>query len=153
MQILKTLIYSLIILSIFSALIVGDKLKNTIKWLFSLIFTVILVSSIISTVSNLNSEQKNIVKIDNNYYITNALISKTEFNEKTFNDYLNNIGIQNAKINTRYELLNNKINYKIIQIDLKNAVINNNKSHIDIQNEISSFAKLIFGKEIIVEFL
>ena len=94
-------------------------LKNTIKWLFSLIFTVILVSSIISTVSNLNSEQKNIVKIDNDYYITNALISKTEFNEKTFNDYLNNIGIQNAKINTRYELLNNKINYKIIQIDLK----------------------------------
>jgi len=152
MEILKNVIYTLIILSIFSSLLLSEKLKNTVKWLFSLIFTIVLLTSITKIIKNVNYDSTEIFKTTNGYYLTNALISKNENDEEILSDFIKSLNIENFRISSQYELKNNTIYYKKIQIDLKKAVINNDKSHIDIQNEITTVAKSIFGNEIIIEF-
>lgn len=153
MGILKKIIYTLIILSIFSSLLLSEKLKNTVKWLFSLIFTVVLLTSIISVIKNVEYKNTKIFETNSGYYLTNALISKNENDEEILKDFIKTLNIENFSISSEYELKNNTIYYKKIQINLKNAVINSNKSHINIQNEITSVAKAIFGSEINIEFL
>ncbi|MBO7187548.1 MAG: hypothetical protein J6V68_04040 [Clostridia bacterium] len=150
MQTVFTISVSIILFSVLLAILPDGKTKPIIKWLFSIIFSLILINSLNDLNINIIKTNQNSTKNQQTYYISTVAILTDEYNSNLFSDLTKNY---NLDFKTFYEINGGLIKYKKIQIDLKNTVINDENKHINIQNELTTIINAIYGDEINIEFL
>ena len=129
-----------IITAIVSLILPEGKLGKHIKSIFSIFIVFTIIKPIIYIKDN-DFNYQNIFNQDNielQYdfidYISNE---KIEEYEKNCVDILEQNGIKKASVKLTYSLNNTQeIIIKFVSVDLKNSVINSDKAHIDIINEI-----------------
>lgn len=140
-------VFITVLLSSIVGMIAPDgKIGKLIKCLFS----IIILLTVVSPFANLkNSDFSNLIDFD--FFVGNvqtdfiyyANTKKAEKIEKDVCSYLEDAGINNADINVEFSL-SSDFEFKIqnININLKNSVINSDKEHIvvldNIVSEISS---------------
>ena len=135
-------IISIFVISIITYIIPNGKCQGLIKWILSIIISLIMLNSILNmfNVSITNNIQKS--------YINTSANIGVELDENTFKQYLNSIGVKNAHVITTTSNDNGKHIYKIVEINLKKSVIISDKSHIDIMSDIEKIAKQIFSNNV-----
>ncbi len=138
MDFIYSSVISIFVISIITYILPNGKCRELIKWIFSVIISLIMFNSILGMFNVSKSNE-----IQNDYLLTTANISE-ELDINTFKQYLTSINISGAKINVNASYNNNEKIYKIVEIDLKKAVINSDKSHIDILSDIEIIAKNIW---------
>lgn len=142
MDFIYSSVISIFVISIITYILPNGKCRELIKWIFSVIISLIMFNSILGMFNVSKSNE-----IQNDYLLTTANISE-ELDINTFKQYLTSINVSGAKINVNASYNNNEKIYKIVEIDLKKAVINSDKSHIDILSDIEIIAKNIFGNNV-----
>lgn len=128
--------------SIISLIIPEGKMGEFIKGIFSLLIILIIIKPIFSLTTT-NLDFSNIfngaeIVLQNDYldYISNK---KTQKLTKECKEIIEKIGVKNADININYYVAENgNTTIKIVEINLKNAVLILNKEHIDIIDEIKN---------------
>ena len=135
-------VISIFVISIISYILPNGKCRDLIKWILSIIISLIMINSIFNS---FNFAPKTVIQ---DSYITSSINIGVELDENTFKQYLSSIGICDIKVKTTKFNDNGEYIYKIVEIDLKNVVINSDKSHIDILSDIEIIAKQIFGSNV-----
>ena len=142
MDFIYSSVISIFVISIITYILPNGKCRELIKWILSIIISFIMLNTILGMFNVSKSNE-----IQNDYLLTTANISE-ELDINTFKQYLTSINISGAKVNAKVSYNNNEKFYKIVEIDLKKAVINSDKSHIDILSDIEIIAKKIFGNNV-----
>ena len=142
MDFIYSSVISIFVISIITYILPNGKCRELIKWILSIIISFIMLNTILGMFNVSKSNE-----IQNDYLLTTANISE-ELDINTFKQYLTSLNISGAKINANASYNNNEKFYKIVEIDLKKAVINSDKSHIDILSDIEIIAKKIFGNNV-----
>ena len=142
MDFIYSSVISIFVISIITYILPNGKCRELIKWILSIIISFIMLNTILGMFNVSKSNE-----IQNDYLLTTANISE-ELDINTFKQYLTSLNISGAKVNANASYNNNEKFYKIVEIDLKKAVINSDKSHIDILSDIEIIAKKIFGNNV-----
>ena len=142
MDFIYSSVISIFVISIITYILPNGKCRELIKWILSIIISFIMLNTILGMFNVSKSNE-----IQNDYFLTTANISE-ELDINTFKQYLTSLNISGAKVNANASYNNNEKFYKIVEIDLKKAVINSDKSHIDILSDIEIIAKNIFGNNV-----
>lgn len=156
MEYIYQIIGVVILATVLKFYVPDGEIKPLINWVVSIIITLVIVSPIFTLfINNKNfNEMFSDVEATLQQDFIDYSYEKTKENDIViFKKNAESFGVKNIKVNAYYSVNNFTIKYKKVQIDLKNAVIIGDKSHIDIVNELTSFAKNIFGSEVKVEFV
>lgn len=139
------------IVTISSFIVPEGKIGNHIKGVFSFLLVFVIIKPIISiknndlTFQNTPSENVINIQVDTNYleYIYHK---KSENLQDDCNKILESLGIKNAIVNLEYDVdENNFFTVEKIIVKLNNAVINCDKEHINIIEEIKDEFSNKFG--------
>lgn len=142
-------ISGIIIVSIFLKFFIPNgKTKKFITWITSLLITIMIISPIFSYLGSGFKDFNNKLELQQNY-LDFTFNEKINADLERFSSLISN-DVKNYSITPDYEIIDYSINYKKIQIDLKNAVITSDKSHIDIINKIKTSVNEVFGKDVII---
>ena len=142
-------ISGIIIVSIFFKFFIPNgKTKKFITWITSLLITIMIISPIFSYLGSGFKDFNNKLELQQNY-LDFTFNEKINADLERFSSLISN-DVKNYSITPDYEIIDYSINYKKIQIDLKNAVITSDKSHIDIINKIKTSVNEVFGKDVII---
>ena len=154
-QWLFSILISVFVITILGVILPEGKMRNHIKRTFSLLLMVVIIEPIFSfnfrdfNINDIFSGET--IEIQSNYI---DFVNKSELEsiENNCNILLESVGVKNANIrlitNTNYE----KIEIIKVYINLENSVINSEKEHIFIIEEIklilSNYLKI--SKEMVV---
>jgi stage III sporulation protein AF len=144
-------ISAIVVLSIIlKFLIPNGNIKKFTTWIISVIISVLMINPVFSFIKSGDfSFDSSKITIQQDF-IESTFNKKVENNKKIFINAIKD-KISNINIDVDYEILDNKLIYKKIHIDLKNAVLYTDKEHIDIINEIKLTAKNIFGNDVEID--
>ena len=150
MEFLTQSLVTITVISIVSLLVPKGKYQSIIKWVFSIITTLVIITPFSNLV--VKTRQNNTTCQLKNDYLDEFFQRSTESSKNLLKSLLKNKGIVLNNIYVDYVLENNSIKYKKVQIDLKNAVINSDKSNIYIMQETELVVKSVFGESVLVDF-
>ena len=150
MEFLTQSLVTITVISIVSLLVPKGKYQSIIKWVFSIITTLVIITPFSNLV--VKTRQNNTTCQLQNDYLDEFFQRSTESSKNLLKSLLKNKGIVLNNIYVDYVLENNSIKYKKVQIDLKNAVINSDKSNIYIMQETELVVKSVFGESVLVDF-
>ncbi len=149
MEFLYQSIITVVVISVVMLLIPKGKLQSIIKWVFSIITTIVIISPFCKMSTSTNHTLNTII-IQEDYL--NGFHQRTlEINKNLIENFLDSKGFIKANVTIVSTVEKNSLKYKKIQIQLKNDVINSDKQNIDIISETTNFVKALLGNEILVE--
>lgn len=148
---LYSIITVVIIISILSIIVPEGRLGKIVKGIFSIIILLILIQPFVNT-SSLDNSKFDILsfEVDDKVqyeYLDYVFTKKIIALEKETKEIIEKCGVSNSTININYQV-NDEEGFQInfVNINLSNAVINSDKEHIDIieeiRNEVSKYLKI-----------
>lgn len=149
MEFLYQSIITVIIISVVMLLVPKGKCQSVIKWVFSIITTIVIVSPFCKIFQKTNYIPQVIAFQED--YLSGFYQRSLETNKTLIENFLEGKGFSNAEVTVVSTVENNSIKYKKVQIRLKNFVINTDKQNINIINETQNFVKTLLGAEVLVE--
>lgn len=145
-----------LITSIVLLILPEGKMAKFIKGIFSVLIAVSIISPVLNidlAEVDLSWNSSEVVTETDENYLNFIYDKKIEKNIEDVENILLSLGISGTQVNIAYNVEENyKLNVDKVYINLQNAVINSNKSHIDIIKEAKSIVAKYFSlkEEVIV---